>query len=36
LTFRSAEKTLNNEEVNAATDRIKEVLREKTGADLRE
>jgi phenylalanyl-tRNA synthetase beta chain len=36
LTFRSPERTLTTEEVNAATDRIKAVLREKTGVDLRE
>lgn len=36
LTFRSPERTLTNEEVNAATDRIKAVLREKAGVDLRE
>lgn len=36
LTFRSAERTLTAEEVNAATDRIKAALREKTGVDLRE
>lgn len=36
LTFRSAERTLTADEVNAATDRIKAVLREKTGVDFRE
>jgi phenylalanyl-tRNA synthetase beta chain len=36
LTFRSAERTLTADEVNAATDRVKAVLREKTGVDFRE
>jgi phenylalanyl-tRNA synthetase beta chain len=36
LTFRSAERTLTTEEVNAATDRIKAALRDKVGGDFRE
>ena len=36
LTFRSSERTLTADEVNAATDRIKATLRESLGVDLRE
>jgi phenylalanyl-tRNA synthetase beta chain len=36
LTFRSSERTLTAEEVNAATDRIKATLRESLGVDFRE
>jgi phenylalanyl-tRNA synthetase beta chain len=36
LTFRSAERTLTTEEINAATDRIKAALRDKVGVDFRE
>jgi len=36
LLFRSSERTLTAEEVNAATDRIKGTLREKVGVDFRE
>lgn len=36
LLFRSPERTLTAEEVNAATDRIKGTLREKVGVDFRE
>ncbi|MFZ4778188.1 MAG: phenylalanine--tRNA ligase subunit beta [Terrimicrobiaceae bacterium] len=36
LTFRSAEKTLTTEEVNASTDRLKAGLKERLGVDFRE
>jgi phenylalanyl-tRNA synthetase beta chain len=36
LTFRSAERTLTTEEIQAAADRIKVSLREKLGVDFRE
>lgn len=36
LTFRSGERTLTTEEVNAATDRLKAGLKERLGVDFRE
>jgi phenylalanyl-tRNA synthetase beta chain len=36
LTFRSAGRTLTTDEINAATDRIKAVLRDRVGVDFRE
>jgi phenylalanyl-tRNA synthetase beta subunit len=36
LTFRSSERTLTAEEIQAAADRIKVALREKLGVDFRE
>ena len=36
LLFRSLDRTLTADEVNAATDRIKAALREKVGVDFRE
>jgi phenylalanyl-tRNA synthetase beta subunit len=36
LTFRSAERTLTADEVQAAADRIKGALREKLSVDFRE